>query len=29
VPGGGVIVPLGPPLDVVTAAEKAGHRRSF
>lgn len=28
-PGGGVIVPLGPPLDVVTAAEKAGHRRSY
>ena len=28
-PGGGVIAPLGPPLDVVSAAEKAGHRRSF
>ena len=28
-PGGGVIAPLGPPLDVVSAAEKSGHRRSF
>ena len=28
-PGGGVIAPLGPPFDVVSVAEKAGHRRSF
>ena len=28
-PGGGVIAPLGPPFDVVSVAEKSGHRRSF